>query len=168
MYYKVLSHRLFPDAGMTVWVDGNLELLTTPDIGTVGMLLEKNPMAAYPHDSIKCVYKDAESCIENGIDDTEVIETQMGGYRENGFPENFWVTQTSFLVRKNVPMMTVFNEAWWREIERGSKIARLGFDYCRWELNVPMGWINGSVYDGTFFLERKHNITEKGCDQIST
>jgi hypothetical protein len=162
-YFKILSHRLFPDATITIWVDGNLELLKALDLGMVNMLLTKSYIAAYPHDSRTCAYEEAKFCIERKLDDVEVIEGQMAGYRENGFPEKFGLAHTSFLVRRNVPAITVLNEAWWREIERGSKRDQLSFDYCRWELVATMGWIQGSIYDGAFFLRRKHKF-EKGSD----
>lgn len=153
---KVLSHRLFPEANITIWVDGNLELLKAIDIGTASMLVSNRAVSAYHHCVRKDVMSEAEFCSDKGLDNARVIWHQMAQYREEGFPDDVGLAHTSFLVRRNVPEATMFNEAWWREIENGSRRDQLSFDYCRWRLGVEMSWIRGSIYDGVFFLQRKH------------
>ena len=157
-YLKVLSHRMFPDANVTIWVDGNSELWQAPSICAANMLVRNRPMAFYHHCVRKCVYDEAEFCSDRELDNVRVIWNQMARYKEEGFPDNVGLTHTSFLVRKNTPETTLFNEAWWREIENGSRRDQLSFDYCRWRLGMMMGLMSGSVYDGVFLLQRRHKV----------
>lgn len=154
---KILSHRIFPDAEMTIWVDSNLELLRA--LGNEARhVLDGKKMALYHHDKRECAYEEMKMCHELGKDDGRVMTHQMARYKKEGFPAGFGLAQTSFLIRANKPEVSLFNEAWWSEVERGSRRDQLSFDYCRWKLNMKVKWIDGSIWDGKFFLQRAHKI----------
>lgn len=154
---KVLSHRMFPDAEVTIWVDANLALVRA--LGQeVLYLLRDRSMAVYSHDARTCAYAEAKACHLVAKDDGRVMAHQMARYRRAGFPENFGLASTNFLVRRNTSDVAVFNEAWWSEIENGSRRDQLSFDYCRWKIGTKLRWIEGTIWDCRFFLPRAHKV----------
>jgi len=152
---KILSHRLFPDANMTIWVDANLELFRVFGDEARHILGDRS-VAVYAHDKRRCAYDEMRMCYELGKDDGRVMSSQMARYRKEGFPEDFGLAQTSFLVRENKTEVSLFNEAWWSEVERGSRRDQLSFDYCRWRLGMKVRWIEGSVWDARLCVPRLH------------
>ncbi len=142
---------LFPRAESTVWIDGNIRLLTSIDELTRQALWQdpKNPLDiglfAHPHRS--CVYTEASACIALDKDDPKVIQAQVARYREEGYPFNAGLVATGVVVRRHTGQISFLNRAWWSEIQGGSIRDQLSFNYVVRKLGVRYGVIPGSIFD---------------------
>ena len=84
---KILSHRCFPDAKYSVWVDGSIAIKSTVPIkDLICEYLADHDIAVFKHRRRTCVYAEAMACIEAGKDLPEVICRQMQEYWHEGYP----------------------------------------------------------------------------------
>jgi hypothetical protein len=162
-WVKTHPHILFPDADVTIWIDGSLELKF--DFGKANKFLTKSDIAMHLHNKRNCIYKEAEACIEYDKDSPEIIKAQMERYEQEGFPMDYGLVSSGIVIRRNNDEITKLNEMWWSEIENGSKRDQLSFDYCRWKSNIELTGIPGNIYSNLFcHVHRYHK--EKKCDVL--
>lgn len=153
---------LFPRAETTVWLDGNICLLTTVeelerfafwkdlkghlDIG----------LFAHPHRS--CIYTEASACISLRKDDPEVIKAHVERYRQDGYPSNAGLVATGVVVRRPTAQVRILNHAWWDEISQGSSRDQLSFNYVARKLGVQYGILPGNIFDSPFVRVKPHAV----------
>lgn len=125
---KLLPHRCFPDAEITVWVDGSFEPLSDIE-ALVGRFLAVHDLAMFDHFQRDCVYDEAEACIELGKDDPALIRSQVARYRAAGYPARNGLFASGVLLRRHTPQLREFCERWWTELETGSHRDQLALPY---------------------------------------
>jgi len=129
--YKILPHK-FLDCDISIWVDGNIYLVKTPE-EVVKDWLGDNDMAFFRHYKsknldwelkwIKYVWRSRDRKVYE-----EAIK-QVEHYEKIGLPKKEDMAMGGVIIRKHSPLVEKFNEAWWSEI-------------CRWgqrdQLSLPM------------------------------
>lgn len=156
--HKVLSHLYTFDFEYSIWIDGSV-LLKAP----ITKLIEDNIMgsadiALLKHSERDCIYQEAKDCIEFKLDSPEVIDEQMNKYTQTGFPENFGLSETPAIIRRNTRNVMAFNNLWWAILTRYSKRDQLSFDFVRWTLAMPVNYIEGNIHDNKYFSIAKHEV----------
>jgi hypothetical protein len=149
--------KYFSGADYTIYLDGNIELLHTPEL-VIKDLLQEHDMALFPHPQRKCVYHEARKCIRRKKGNPVLIEQQMGHYYLGGFPANFGLTACWVIVRRNTPEVQHFGEAWWKEYLRFSCRDQLSFDFVRWQLGMKYDKILGDLFTNSshYFKREEH------------
>ena len=151
---------LFPRANTSIWIDGNIRLLTSVDE------LEKHAfwqsykrlfrLGLFSHPHRSCIYQEAQACIAMHKGDSNVINAQMARYRHNGYPTNAGLVATGVVVRQHCPEMECFNRLWWSEIRGGSIRDQLSFNYVARERHMRYGVIPGSIFNSPFVRVEPH------------
>lgn len=149
--YKTLPHRFLTDYDISIWVDGNIQIVGNAWNYVNKHLGEYNGLAVHNHmdcfDKRNCVYDEANAIFQLGQlnggnfkDNPETIRTQMERYLDAGYPpDNTLVFTCTVLRRHNWELIKSFGEQWWQEIKYGSKRDQLSFNYSAWILNnVPL------------------------------
>lgn len=154
-HHKVLSHRLFPEADVAVWHDGNIRLTVDP-WRIVDRHLAGHELAAFRHSQRGCVYEELEACLALGKDDPERMRAQVARYRAEGYPERRGLSETGMLVRRHTPRVAAFNEAWWREIEGGSVRDQLSFDVTLWRVGLEPATMPGTSRKSPYLKYTRH------------
>jgi hypothetical protein len=151
---KIMGYDL---SDVTVWIDGaiKLEQAMTPE--KCDELLGDADIALYRHNKRKCIFSEAQACIDFDKDDPKVITKQMDRYRDEGMPKNFGLVATGILIRRNTPAMKDFSEMWWDEVKNGSNRDQLSFDYCRWKTGLRVSYLNGSIYSSDIVTCHYHD-----------
>lgn len=145
-WYKTHAHELFPDADVTIWIDGSKAMKV--DLSEmVDTLLDKASIAMYPHSKRDCIYEEANACIKFEKDGQKTIERQVNRYRSEGYPEGNGLVETPVIVRRNSNEVATLCEMWWNEIRHGSRRDQLSFDYCRWFTEFEVSYIPGKLSD---------------------
>lgn len=147
---KLLPHLFLPrDATVSVWVDASLHLRDV-SVESIAMLLGEADMACVKHANRNCIYDEAEAVLEVKYDSPGRVRRQLSQYSREGFPRQFGLHATMFLVRRH------FNDTcarldmnWWSVLCRYSKRDQLSFDYAR--------WINGGVKVNTLSFNHFSN-----------
>jgi hypothetical protein len=154
---KMMPHKYFPDVEYTIYVDGNVVLLRSPE-KIVKDLLQREDVALFQHPERMCVYKEAKKCVEYKKADPEVVKSQIEYYRAEGFPADQGLTACWVIVRRNTPEVQKFGEIWWKEYLRFSCRDQLSFDFVRWQTKLEYDRIPGNLFKGTskYFQRGKH------------
>jgi len=152
---KVLAHKTFPGAEYTLWVDGCLTPLT-PMWQLVDQFLCNHDICVFEHLERGCVYRELEACIRLKKDDPAVMRQQVNGYREEGYPYNHGLGETTAVLRRHNEVTEALNEAWWAEIEKGSLRDQLSFNYVCWKLGADYATFEGNRTKSPHFKHRPH------------
>jgi len=155
--HKMMMHRLFPRAEYLIWVDSTCQLINDMGSFEIERALGDNDVAMYSHVGRKCVYEEADACIERGDGSPETIHRQVGAYRRVGLPDNFGLHNTGFIIRRNRPSANCLFEEWWREVQTGSRRDQISFDFCRWRTGAKVTNLLGSIWLNNYFRYRPHH-----------
>lgn len=126
-HIKTCPHLFLPNHDLSVWIDGNL----TPKISLDQIAKGKTDYTLMQHPERKCLYREAERCIQLGKDDAATINAQMERYRRDKYPAKNGLVATGVIIRPGSAYER-FGEAWWDEIRDGSVRDQLSFNYVAW------------------------------------
>jgi len=155
-YYKILPHEVFPEYRYSIWEDATHTLRADPR-WLVFRFLRKSALAVFSHPWRSCVYKEAEKCLEYGLDDADVIRSQMKRYREEGYPENNGLaTCTVMLRRHNDTEVRELMGTWYDDVKNASSRDQLSFDHACWKKGFSYAKIRGQVYRNPYFAYEPH------------
>lgn len=141
-YYKALAHQHFPDADVTIWLDGNVRLLI-PAARAVKSWLKSSNLATFDHPDRDCLYQEAEFCARSRKGSPMRLETQTASYRKDGIPEGWGLAETKCVIRRNAPQIAELNELWWQQIKEHSVRDQISLPYCCWKLGLRWRVIPG-------------------------
>jgi len=127
--HKTESHRFFPDYKYSIWLDGSMELLKSPEWFVKNYLYNED-LAALTHPDRDCVYEEAEMCKQLDLDDPVIIDKQMARYKENDLQKHNGLAETKIVLRKHSGRVMNFNDMWTLEIINNSLRDQLSFNYC--------------------------------------
>lgn len=132
---KAMPHQFLPyNIPVSVWVDGNIEILGDIRSLVEETLTEDVTFATCYHPDRTCTYVEAEAVIQQGKDVRDVVLKQVSKYKEEGFPENYGLCQTGIILRKHLSKDVIkFGEEWWKEILTQSKRDQLSMSYTYWK-----------------------------------
>ncbi|PIA62643.1 hypothetical protein AQUCO_00200571v1 [Aquilegia coerulea] len=137
---KFLSHRLFPSARYSIWIDSKMRLHTDP-ILILEYFLWRNgsEYAISNHYDRHCVW---EEVLQNKRLDKynhTAIDEQFIFYQSDGLtkfnssdpntPLPSYVPEGSFIVRAHSPMSNLFSCLWFNEVDRFTSRDQLSFAY---------------------------------------
>lgn len=148
-YCKILAHRMFPDADITIWHGGNVRLTVDPQ--ELVNLLGEGDIAVLKHARRNCAYREADACIRFKKGDPEIIKQQMRRYHKEGYPERNGLCAACLIVRRHTPQIAEFNELWWAEVDGGSVRDQLSINYCMWKMGIRPVVIPGDMYRGPHY-----------------
>jgi GT2 family glycosyltransferase len=129
-FVKTHPHILFPGHRIAIWIDGNI--LINKDLSDLIERFDQSglPVAAVPHPLRSSVYSEAKECVKLSKDDSLTIDAQMGRYKSEGFDCTDLVESNFMMFRLDHPKLSAFLNAWWLEMERGSRRDQLSFNYA--------------------------------------
>src|SRR5436190_4059402 len=116
---KLLPHK-YSDADITIWIDGNIKLLISPD-EIVEKYLKDYDMAIFGHPSRNCIYQEAITCCKLKLDDIETLIEQVKYYEDHGYGKDKGLCEGGIMIRRNNDKVNRFNEAWWADYCRFSR-----------------------------------------------
>lgn len=160
--HKILSHKFFPDKEYSLWIDGSVTIEF--DIGMerlIELYLSDTDIALFKHSNRNCIYQEASVCIQQRLDDINVIKRQIEKYTQEGFPANLGLCECPILLRRHTPKIIEFNEAWWDEIQRGSKRDQLSFNYVANKLNLKYKLFPGNLRKRNYLFHRGPHKSKK-------
>lgn len=165
--YKLLPHRYLTEYKNSIWIDGNIEILSNP----VELFSNNLKFATFDHmqcfDQRNCIYEEAEAILEMGRvnmirtpergiknwkDNPEIIKKQILSYKQDNYPQGLGLAVTSVVLRQhNLPEVKKINEDWWIEMKYGSKRDQLSLNYVAWKNNFKIQYIDGDVRLNKYF-----------------
>lgn len=158
-YVKMHPHLLFPGYDISVYVDGNIQV-----VSTVAALAREAmgfaSIALYQHSFRNCVYAEAVECAALGHDWRWRISAQMQRYRREGFPSGRGLFEGNVIIRNNrSPEIAHLMDLWWDEYRRYARRDQLSLTYLSWKTAVSIYNLGSSDPRGartTFSLQKIH------------
>lgn len=155
--YKILPH-LFLDTDISIWLDGNIELLIDKE-QLVDEYLGNADMMVWKHFDRDCIYDEVPNIIGLGGDRGINVEAQAGYYKSQGFPAHAGLAECNVIIRRHNDKVKYFCNEWWSEICRWSARDQMSFPYVlKNHPNLKVNFINANVRNHTWFNYTPHPL----------
>lgn len=145
--HKILIHK-YSEADITMWIDGNIRLLKSPEEIIAEYLRPTDDMVQFLHGLRDCIYDESMVVAKLKLDDPEVIIEQAKYYEDHGYGKHKGLNAGYFIIRRNNKRTRALNDAWWADYCRFSRrdqlslmpaIDKIGVQIHR----IPEAWIIG-------------------------
>ncbi|XP_019705155.1 probable hexosyltransferase MUCI70 isoform X2 [Elaeis guineensis] len=141
---KMLSHRLFPEARYSIWVDSKSQFRRDP-LGVLEALLwrRNSVLAISEHGARSSLYDEGKAIVKKHKATPEEVEVQLNQYRQDGIPDDKRLNgkkalaEASVIVREHTPMTNLFMCLWFNEVVRFTSRDQLSFPYVLRRLKMP-------------------------------
>lgn len=165
--FKMLPHKYLANYECSLYVDGNIKLLTDP-IPLFEKYLGMGAIAIPKHQDRDCAYAEARLCIKAKRVNREIVIQQMSRYAEEGFPEKFGMTENGVLFRRHHDKNVVaLMEAWWLEYCSGGKRDQLSLPYLIWRHKIGVAEVIEGPRRSNKHFEIGFHVTDKSRSFIS-
>ncbi|KAM7255252.1 hypothetical protein ACFE04_020493 [Oxalis oulophora] len=163
---KLLSHRMFPDARFSIWIDGKLELVADPHQILERFLWRQNATFAISrHYRRFDVFTEAEANKAAGKYDNASIDFQIEFYKTEGLtsytraklPITSDVPEGCVILREHVPISNLFTCLWFNEIDRFTSRDQLSFSTVRDKIKAKTNFNVNMFLD----CERRNFVIQK-------
>lgn len=179
-YYKIMAHKVLPEYEQSVWIDGNMVVKGNVEVW-VNQYLSVHDFATFDHSKQKrrflkifwiqdkklgrdCVYDEYEALLSRTkkgmyMDDIKTMEVQISRYKNEGYLKHNGLAVTMILLRNHNKINVIeIDEAWWKELEHGSRRDQLSLNYVAWKQNFPLVYISGDPRYNSYVLKTKHAV----------
>jgi len=166
--YKILPHRYLKDYDYSIWIDGNIKV-----ISDIRALCNGDSYKVYDHmqvfDKRNCIYDEAQAILnfgkinsertpERGIknwkDNPKLITNQVNRYSLEGYPKNNGLATNPIIIRNHHNLDVIKNmEDWWLEIKHNSKRDQLSFNYIAWKNQFNFVYLKGDSRNNEYFIQ---------------
>lgn len=166
--YKILPHRYLNDYDYSVWIDGNIKV-----VSDIRSLCNNESYKVYDHmqvfDKRNCIYEEAQAIlnfgninskrtpargIQNWKDNPKLITNQVNRYSLEGYPKNNGLATNPIIIRNHHNLDVIKNmEDWWLEIKHNSKRDQLSFNYIAWKNQFNFVYLKGDSRNNEYFIQ---------------
>jgi len=138
--YKILSHK-YIDTPISLWIDGSRLIKENP-LHLIRSGLKISDFVTCEHRQRNCIYDEATKCISVNKGNPILIQEQVERYREEDYPENNGLINSTIVLRRITPVIIKLEDDWWNEIKNGCVRDQVSFNYVAWKNNFKYGILN--------------------------
>lgn len=153
--YKILSHQVFPEADITLYHDGNFQLLVSP-LDLVGAYLKSSDIAFFSHPQRNSVYDEIDACAQLDKDNEYLLKLLASRYRSLGVPEEGHLFAGGVILRRHTQSIAEFNEAWMSELRRSSVRDQPALAFTLWNEAIEPASINKNIWKNELIRYHPH------------
>ncbi|XP_023744519.1 probable hexosyltransferase MUCI70 isoform X1 [Lactuca sativa] len=162
---KLLSHRLFPNAKYSIWLDGKLMLMVDPYQILERFLWRENASFAISrHYKRFDVFLEAEANKAAGKYDNASIDFQIDFYKREGLtpyssaklPIRSDVPEGCVVIREHIPISNLFTCLWFNEVDRFTSRDQISFSTVRDKIRSKTNWTVNMFWD----CERRNFVVQ--------
>jgi GT2 family glycosyltransferase/glycosyltransferase involved in cell wall biosynthesis len=136
-FVKTHPHHLLSGYDIAVWIDSNIIVRGAALASMIAEFQASDfPVASVPHPWRSSVYEEAAECIRRKLDDETTISAQMGRYHAEGFDSDGLIETNLMMYDLRHPKVPQFLNAWWREIDCGSRRDQLSVNFAMHEAGI--------------------------------
>lgn len=156
--YKILSHK-YTEEPYSIWLDGNIYLLTEPERLASEWLYNDADMAVMLHPYHGSIGEEVEMIKESGKVEKQfysLLDRQLEKYKD--LPSNHKLAECNVIVRRNNEKVKKFNKIWWEEIKKYTNRDQVSFPYIAWLMRneIKINYIVGNVRTHPYFKYKTH------------
>ncbi|CAL9759081.1 unnamed protein product [Musa acuminata subsp. burmannicoides] len=160
---KILTHRLFPQAQYSIWIDGKMELIVDPLLILERYLWRgEHTFAIACHKHHRSIYEEADAIKRRKRYARPLIDLHMKIYRYEGM--ELWspkkrtisdVPEGAVIIREHTTMTNLFSCLWFNEVNLFTPRDQLSFGYVVYRLEeFKFFMFPNCEYNSLFILHR--------------
>ncbi|KAF9621662.1 hypothetical protein IFM89_025573 [Coptis chinensis] len=170
---KILTHRLFPQAQYSIWIDGKMELIVDPLLMLERYLWRgKHTFAIARHKHHQSIYEEADAIKRRKRYARPLIDIQIKIYRYEGMEP--WspskrtisdVPEGAVIIREHTALNNLFSCLWFNEVNLFTPRDQLSFGYALYRLgdSFKLFMFPNCEYNSIFLL---HNHTREHSSKV--
>jgi hypothetical protein len=137
-YFKMLPHRAFPEFDYSLYIDGNIRLLSDVKPVFDEFIASKACLGLFPHPLRNSVKEEVEACLQAGkVVDNDNLQRELAHYRQERFPDNVGLIEASVILKNHRhPGLDRAMEAWWHMFERFETRDQFSLPFVLWKTKV--------------------------------
>lgn len=137
-FLKMHPHLFLPEYDVSVYVDGNIQVVG--DVSTLARrALKEAKVAAYSHPERDCIYEEAKACALLGLEWVPTIVRQVRAYGAEGYPAHRGLAEANILVRRhNDEEVIAAMEFWWSQFLQYARRDQLSLNYVCWQKRLDI------------------------------
>ena len=159
-YYKFHPHLFFPSYKYSLYLDGNIELISDPR-----EFLDSIPKAGisvHNHFRRQCIFDEIDVCINLNKDTYENLNLHRQHLISNNMPLNYGMAELPIILRQhnNLQCIKIMNE-WWYEFLNYSKRDQISFPYVLYKNDIKVKEVTKlgeDIYSNYSFRKYGHRI----------
>lgn len=161
-YFKFHPFELFEGYDFSIYVDGNVQLISDTSALFAVAKGAKTGIAMHKHAYMDCLYKNALWCEYNNRGNLEAMKKQTEKYRAEGFPEEYGLLEaTIIVVDLHNPNARKIMTDWWDEfVDSQSGRDQISLPYVLWKDGFSIddiGCLGNDEYHNPKFRIYGHN-----------
>lgn len=158
-WYRMHPRVLFPDADVTIWIDGSLQIVSSRFVCDMAAGLVRSDIAVMAHPARNDIWSEGTFSLTMSKYQGQKIEAQMAHYRKEGYRADNGLYCTGLLVRKSTSAMDAFNSEWMKENLAWSYQDQVSFPYLLWKHAIVPDVLPVALYSNPYFhLNLSHRL----------
>ncbi len=139
-YVKIAAHEHLKNYTYSVWVDGNIDILTHVLFDRFEELIKNDTLIAISqHNERDCIYDEAIVCKNHVKDNAETIDRHMQVLIDAHYPRHNGLFNTATIFRKhNEEKCIQLMDMWWYMVKNYSRRDQLSLCYCAWKQGITI------------------------------
>lgn len=133
-WHKIHPHLLFPEYTESVYIDANINILTSKFFDIVNQTSKDILLPVHANNTD--LYRELKWAKEMHFDDDAVVDKQRKLIEKSGFPPNYGMFENNLIYRKHFTpeIIDIMNE-WWHFVENYSRRDQTSLAYIFWKHN---------------------------------
>jgi hypothetical protein len=141
-YGKMLVHRLLPGYDASLYVDGNIRLLSASGELLRNFAESNQALRLFRHPLRDSVFEEIAACVSLGkVDDARPLEAELEAYRIDGFSDDQGLAEATIIMKNH--KISGLDEAmalWWSLFVRFGNRDQLSLPYVLWKSGISHDW----------------------------
>lgn len=156
--FKFLPHKYLSQYEWSVYVDGNIRIMTSPSM-LFSKYMNSYNIYAPNHPERNCIYDEAKYLLNKKKNNRELIKKQINKIKNENYPEKIGLNEFNIIIRKhNDPDIIKSMEEIWTLFQIFPTRDQLIFNYVLWKNNIQIGKIIESARKkNKYFKAIPHN-----------
>ena len=133
-YVKTHPEELLSDYAATLWLDSNIQVISSKVYERFVELFKNNiDIASIKHPERNNIYEEAFKVVELKLEHDKMIFCWCSKLRGDAYPTTDGLFETNVLFRMNSTIVHSVDKLWWQCINQYSKRDQLSFNYVIWK-----------------------------------
>lgn len=162
-HYKLFPHLYLPESKWSVYVDGNIRILSNIQ-DLIYQVRDKGAVMGCPRHPLRDNIKDEiEACFrlnKFSENDKKLIDKQLEDYLSVGMPNNAPLSANYIIVRNHSDRcVQEAMQLWWDQLQRYTKRDQISLPFVVWKKVVPFTLVNCAESDSEdlcYFVRVQH------------
>lgn len=160
--FKVFPHKIFKNAKLSLWLDGNYSIRSN-HTEFFNLYDNLKHIKFYSHTLRDCIFQEAKVIQKEMPEyDPMIIEQQMQKYKVDGMPSHQGLINGAIILRNHdSELMIKLMDEWWSEIYNFSIRDQLSFNYINWRNGNHAEYFQEEITNFIYFLFQPHSNSKK-------